>query len=195
MKLSQTNERTIAINWIGLTSFQISENGERCKSVKHADAEPEDAAGDPTQDSGRRGFASREEKKGCRVLNLKHKTALLYSLVNCTRTFAKLRDTVKRRIDHYYYYFTYYLSIFICWQDSRDYKDIESMEIVLMHYKSPKSVLVTWFCNEEACSWMKRRTDDIAREKLYSITETKSPKYASASIFIIVRNHRSNNAE
>lgn len=36
-----TNEWTITVNWIGLTSFQeISGNGERCKSVKHADAEP-----------------------------------------------------------------------------------------------------------------------------------------------------------
>ena len=56
-----TNEWTITVNWISLTSFQeISGNGERCKSVKHADAEPGDAAGDLAVD--RRDFVSKGEK-------------------------------------------------------------------------------------------------------------------------------------
>jgi len=66
-----TNEWTITVNWISLTSFQeISGNGERCKSVKHADAEPGDAAGDLAAD--RRDFASKGEKRMLNTLFFKN---------------------------------------------------------------------------------------------------------------------------
>lgn len=58
-----TNERTITVNWIGLTSFQeISGNGERCKSVKQADAKSEwGAAGNLGW--SKEGFAHEQSKK------------------------------------------------------------------------------------------------------------------------------------
>lgn len=58
-----TNERTITVNWIGLTSFQeISGNDECCKSVKQADAKSEwDAAGN--LGSPKKGFAHKQNKK------------------------------------------------------------------------------------------------------------------------------------
>jgi len=86
---------------IGLTSFQeISGNGERCKSVKHA--EPGNAAGDLTE-----GLCERRRKRVPSPLfkiKLKKKNNfILQSDTNCWI----------RCIDHHYYYSAYFLSTFV----------------------------------------------------------------------------------
>lgn len=146
-----TNEWTITVNWIDLTSFQeISGNGERCKSVKHADAEPRDAAGDLVD---RRGFAGKREK-GCQVSYKKKRTPFCYKIKY------KLRVMVAWRVDHHYYYSSYYLYIFV--GKILDAKDIKSMEPILVHCKPFKSIFVR---NEEACSCNSSRQYNSERNR------------------------------
>lgn len=120
-----------------------------------------------------KGLRKRRRKKGCWVPLFKKKKLSASPFSYKLQSDYKLRNMATWCIDHYYYYSTLLL-IYFCWQASRDTKDIEPMEIALMHYKSPKSIFV--LKNRVIFRWCIPEWSNIAREKQYSIMGTKPRK-------------------
>lgn len=181
-----TNEWTITVNWIDLTSFQeISGNGERrTRAWNMRTRSQETQLGTWLIEGALRA----KEKKGAESLLLNKKTAIPF----CHKVRYKLRDTMYRPLLLLFY--SYYLSIFVGklldteetsnrWKNVINHPNLYS-SATKKHARAIFPGKVSW--NEMG---------NITREKLYTPLHVRNRDVSAASIFIIVRNHRSNNAK